>query len=397
MVEVIGNGVVSPNLKTYKNGTKYTFTAIPHLGSVFANWLTNGVVATISPTYAVVAESNLLLQAVFVTNPFTGVSGAYDGLFYDTNSVTEDSSGSFASTVTSLGAYSGKIMIGASVYPISGQFSVSGVASKSILRPAQTPLSVQLQLNMSNGPITGTVSDGTWTANLQASPAIYSTHLHAPQAGRYTLLIPGSTSSETLPGGNGFGTVTVSEYGNVTMTGTLGDGTPVVSTGMVCSQGLWPMYIPLYAGKGSILGWLSFTNRGDIDGQIAWFKLPQKTAKFYPGGFTNTTEIIGSVFEYTKGLPILGFANGLLSLVNGNLTESMTNQLSLGLYIPGMTQSATILKFNTLTGGFGCTVTNAATGKLVPINGVVLQNQNFAAGFFAGTNQTGSAVLSPLP
>jgi hypothetical protein len=63
-------------------------------------------------------------------------------------------------------------------------------------------------------------------------------------------------------------------------------------------QGLWPLYVSLYAGKGSIPGWLSFTNKGDISGQIDWFKLPQATAKLYPGGFTNSTEAIGSVSQY---------------------------------------------------------------------------------------------------
>jgi hypothetical protein len=37
------------------------------------------------------------------------------------------------------------------------------------------------------------------------------------------------------------------------------------------------------------------------------------------------------------------------------------------------------------------------TGKPIALNGVVLQNQNFAAGLFLGANETGSVVLSTTP
>jgi hypothetical protein len=44
-----------------------------------------------------------------------------------------------------------------------------------------------------------------------------------------------------------------------------------------------------------MLGWLSFTDEGGINGQTFWFKLPQATAKSYPGGFTQSVEAIGSI------------------------------------------------------------------------------------------------------
>jgi hypothetical protein len=37
------------------------------------------------------------------------------------------------------------------------------------------------------------------------------------------------------------------------------------------------------------------------------------------------------------------------------------------------------------------------TGKPVAVKGIVLQNQQIAAGYFLGTSQSGQAVISPAP
>ena len=259
---------------------------------------------------------------------------------------------------------------------------------------------MQLQLGLTNGPLTGTISDGAWTADLVADAAVYSKANPAPQAGKYTLLIPGSENASAQPGGNGFGAVTVSDSGNVTFSGILGDGTPVTSTSIVSSEGQWPFYVSLYGGKGSILGWLSFTNDGDISGQTGWFKLPQATAKLYPGGFTNSTEAIGSVYHYTNGLPVLGFTEGQLSLSQwkSRAKHHRSNRPwagHAGNRSSADKQSAAKLTFKTSSGLFKGSVMNPETGKPIAVNGVVLQNQNFGAGFFLGTTESGSVLLSP--
>jgi hypothetical protein len=165
----------------------------------------------------------------------------------------------------------------------------------------------------------------------------------------------------------------------------------------VASQGQWPFYVSLYGGKGSILGWLSFADGGNIDGQIEWFKQPMTTAKLYPGGFTNATEAVGSVYHYTNYMPVLGSMDGLLSLMNGDLDDGVTNQIALGPYIPGTEATTTKLECITSTGTFNGSVINPGTGKPIAVHGVVLQNQNFGAGYFLGTNQSGSVLFSPTP
>jgi hypothetical protein len=248
--------------------------------------------------------------------------------------------------------------------------------------------------------MTGTISGSTWATDIVADPAVYSRTNSAPQAGKYTLLFPGSVDSSDQPAGNGFGAVTVNPSGHVTFSGMLGDGTPVSSTSIVSSQGQWPLYVSLYGGKGSLLGWLSFTNNGDIMGRTGWFKPPEPTAKLYPAGFTNSNEVIGSVYHYTNDFPILNFIDGFLSLADGDLQQNITNEIVLNPTFqangPSVNnQNTGGLTFQTSSGLFKGSVMNMETGKLIAINGVVLQEQNFGAGFFLGTNESGSVVLSP--
>jgi len=337
----------------------------------------------------------LVLEANFVTNPFIPVAGTYHGLFYVPNDAAEESSGAIVATVTGAGAFSAKLSLDGRSYSFSGELSVTGEAVKTLPRRGLSPLTLQLDLGLTNGPLTGAISDGTWTADLVADAAVYSTANPAPQAGKYTLLIPGSENASAQPGGNGFGAVTVSDSGAVTFSGILGDGTPVSSTSIVTSEGQWPFYASLYGGKGSILGWLTFTNQGGISGQTGWFKLQQATAKLYPGGFTNSAEVIGSIYQYTNGLALLGFTEGQLSLTNGDLAQSITNQVGLGPGTQATDQSAGKLTFTDSSGLFKGSVMNPETGKPIAVNGIVLQNQNFGAGFFLGSTESGSVLLSP--
>jgi hypothetical protein len=396
---ISGDGTFAQNLKgkVFQAGKRYTLTATAAKGSVFTGWVSNGVLVTTTPKYTFLLGSNAVLQANFIPNPFLPVVGTYRGLFYVPNDAAQESSGSFVATVTSTGAYSARLGLGGVNHPYARKFSLTGAAFKSIPRRGLSPITVQLQLDLSSGPLTGTISDGTWTADLVANPAIYSRTNPAPQAGRYTLLIPGLDNASAQPGGNGFAAVSVNTLGDVSLSGTLGDGTAFISSSVVASQGQWPFYVSLYGGKGSMLGWLSFTNEGGISGQIDWFKLPEATAKLYPGGFTNGTEAIGSTYHYTNGFPVLGFTDGLLSLINGDLAENITNQVGIGPDIPATDLITNKLAVSTPSGLFHGNVINPATGKPISVHGIVLQNQNLAAGYFLGTNQSGSVLLSPAP
>jgi hypothetical protein len=242
-------------------GKKYVVKAVPLTKNIFSNWVGGTSqpysLLSISSSYTFVMQSNLVLEANFVPNPFLPVAGVYNGLFSDTNGIEVQSSGFFTATATANGNYSGKIQLAGNSYPITGKFSIAGFASNLIARSEPHPLSVHLELDLSGGDIlTGQVSNGAWTAELSAERANYS----AMNADNYTLVIPGGTNAAVTLGGDGYGVVAVNRSGTITVSGVVSDGTTFSQSATLSEQGHWPFYASLYSGGGEIIGWLTFSN-----------------------------------------------------------------------------------------------------------------------------------------
>src|ERR1051326_88286 len=395
-----GAGHVSPN---YSNalleidGT-YTLTAIPSPGSIFSNWTdVAGTVIAATPKLTFTMQSNLVLQANFVPNPFTPVKGNYAGLFYDTNGVTITNAGYFSAALADKGTFSSKWRFAGATYSLAGAFSAGGSYSNAIARRGLSPLSVQLRLDLSGAEtITGTISDGIWTAELAANRAHFSKALPASPSGSYTLIIPGSDDSSIAPGGNGAASVKVDTSGNVALAGALGDGTKVSQHTFVSKDGQWPLFASLYAKQGLLIGWLTFdTNQpnSDLGGLVSWIKQPQDNAKFYADGFDlDGIEAVGSSYHFTNGVPLVSWTDGQIILENGNLSQSIINGLSIANNKITATNKLS-LAFTTVTGLFHGSVINPDTGKPITVNGALLQKQDSGFGYFLGTNQTGRVTL----
>jgi hypothetical protein len=386
-----GNGTFSPNLnnKLLDVGVTYTVTAMPAPGWIFVDWTRD--MNSDKPKLTFLMQTNMMLTAKFIPNPFIPIVGVYQGLFSDTN-VAQQSSGFFSSSLTRGGLLTGKLRPGTNRYSFSAQLNPYGAWSNTLASRGLAPLSVQLQLDLTNATLSGQISNGVWTAQLLANRAVYSQAHHAPQAGKYTLLIPGAEESEEQPGGDGFGTVTVGPAGGITFGASLPDGTKVSQSTFVSAQGQWPLYSPPSSVKGSLFGWLTFTNlaTNDIDGLVSWIKLPQSSAKFYPAGFTNQTGVIASKYVFTNKVPVLSFSTGQVWLANGNLAASFTNQVLLSTNNKVSVTGTNKLSLTLLTGsGLFTGSATPPAGKPISIGGVVLEKQNFGAGFFLGTNQSG--------
>jgi plastocyanin len=226
-VHINGHGTVHPNYdgQMLNVGMTYSMTAVPAADSVFAGW--TGSISSQSPTLNFLVQSNMVFQANFSPASSSGIPGAYYGLFYDTNGVALSSSGGFRLVTTSRGTFSGVLQTAAGRYACSGQFDANGAASGVPARHGMSSLSLDLQLDLSPGgdEITGTVTGGSFNALLVGSRAVYSAGSNpAPQAGRYTMIIPGDPGSVAEPGGDSIGLVTVTSAGRIRLSALLADG-----------------------------------------------------------------------------------------------------------------------------------------------------------------------------
>jgi hypothetical protein len=88
------------------------------------------------------------------------------------------------------------------------------------------------------------------------------------------LVIPGKDNDPSVPAGDGFGVVSVGTSGKIKFKGTLADGTKVSQSTSLSKDGLWPMYVSLYSGKGSLVSWQAFANQinSDLNGMLNWIK-----------------------------------------------------------------------------------------------------------------------------
>jgi len=376
----------------------YTITAKPGPNSVFAGW--TGGVNTNLASIKFAAQPNMFMQANFVPNPFPAVKGTYSGLVYDTNGVAQPSAGAFTLTVMAKGGYSGSLQLGGNRYSLSGQFDANGRSVKSFARAKSTVVTVNLQLDLTDGSdtISGSASGNGWAAVLLGDRAVFDakTHLN-PLAGAYTLALDGSYGCPALPGGDSCGALTVSAAGQISLKGSLADGTKITQTAPMSKRGQWPLYAPLYGGQGLILGWLNFNTNApaeDLTGSLAWLKPSAPKSTYYSHGFTNIADAWGSHYQ-----PPNAFAGAAASLVlsGAALSGGASNRLSIQSNKGQAVDSKKIiLTFTPATGLFSgkLAVTNSA--KPIVFNGVVLQKRNAGRGYFLQLGATpNDAIVAP--
>jgi hypothetical protein len=384
----------------------YTVTAAPIGNRVFAGWASGTDSNSLSPlsegaSLGFLMTSNLVLQASFLTNPFTPLAGVYNGLFAPATGVGQQSSGFLTATLPASGhgAYSGKLLLDGGSYPFSGAFDLTGQAEKMVGRTGKPPLLVTLQLNLAapDNQMAGSVielADNGWTAPLQAVRATAT----ADYAGHYTLVIP-PVNNNTEPGGYGYATLSNNAAGHTAVSGRLADGASFSQSVAIAGDGSIPLYASLYSSKGSLQGWLNLaTNPATLSGaDLTWIRAEGATLQ------TNSNlVIVGSAYTPpTGGANALTLSNATLTL--SNVTTGAT-LIYTGVTVTGdkMVYPETGNPPNKLTGlitpGTGVlTVTFRPTGARANVvaKGVVLPDNPdpSAAGAFLDSDQSGLFLI----
>jgi hypothetical protein len=372
--------------------------ARPARNHFFTHW--SGSVESPRNPVSFAMHPGFVLQGNFVLSPFIPVAGSYQGLFSEFENNRLESSGSLTIKLMPLGAFSARMMLGGQRVSFSGRFALDGLATNIVTRAGTNSLTVFLTLDLAgeNERITGTVSDGSWTASILAHRAGFNKTGHpAPQAGRYTLIVPGnSADAANQPGGDSFGTVIVDAGGNASFTGMLADGTTVTQKAPLSKGGWWPLYAPLHGGGGSVLSWVIFgeSSEASFTGVLAWIKRAQPGARFYPNGFTVLREVSGSSYRPpTNAMDrVLTFTAGRVQFSAGNLAESFGSETVLAnnkVTVLGSTKLT--LSIAIASGLFNGSVTPPGATRSLPFRGVLHQKQNYGSGFFLGTDQSGWA------
>lgn len=131
----------------------------------------------------------------------------------------------------------------------------------------------------------------------------------------------------------------------------------------------------------------------DVLGPLLWTKAATAPGAYYRNGFTNDVETLGSRHTATNK-PILNVSNAIVRLEGGNLLAPLTNDVVLSnlnrvIVVPTnrhrlvLTPSATA---GTVSGSF----LHPDTRRSSALQGVLLQRQRAAAGYFLGTNESGA-------
>ena len=403
-VQTNGSGTLSPGLngKLLEIGKAVSMTAKPAARNLFAGW--SGSLDSPNPVLTFQMQSNLTLQANFVTNPFVGLKGTFYGLFSDTGEVrNHDRSGAFTLKLAESGNYSASFQLGSKKLAAKGAFDWLGQTLIKLKPSLTETVTVALRLDVTNlnGWVEGVVSNNTWAAPLLGYRApVYPAGTGSLQAGKYTVIIPGSDDAETNPGGDGYGTVTVSRIGALKLAGKLADGMTVSQAVSVSEDGWWGFYSTLYTRKGSLQGWMIFTNKSgsDINGELSWIKPALTTTKQYPLGFTNEHEAVGSLYIGPTTGRVVNITNGTVEFQHGNLIQPITNSVMLAANnkVTNLSSNKFTMTFTVTSGLFKGSVTDTNTGKAIPFTGALLQKLDSGYGYFLGTNQSGQVRFAPV-
>ncbi len=334
----------------------------------------------------VVTDSVSSVTSAQATVTFLG--GTFHGLIERNPTLNGNLASRIEVTTTATGACSLKITSGSLSTSVTGQIS-AGKTSQAALELAVAKVgTLALVMDASGNKLTGTLKNagGTGSASVSAwrNPWAETTGKAAKVSGPYTFYFEKSGTSLALPEGYGHALFQVNETtGNLTMVGSLADGSVITGSTFVGKDGQVLLYAPLYANHGSVAGTLSVTQgvnapkNNALNGAATWLK-PASSASakdtVYSTGFGPIPMNVhgGLYVAPLAGARMMGLPakanNGTLAFKLGGLNAEIDQLLTIS---------------NPSPSGLTNTVSVPVSISANP-NGVTLPTLTAASGLFAG-------------
>ncbi|HEX3720285.1 MAG TPA: hypothetical protein VH595_20225 [Verrucomicrobiae bacterium] len=370
-------------------GESYTLTATPAKNNIFANWtfLTNGEFdfTTNSSTVHFVMEDGLNIVAAFIPNPFDGLTGAYNGLFFNTNTnngVTEETAGMLGPlTLNSQGAYTAKLHLDGGVYSFSGSFDSSGNSTKVVVVPEARggPVMVSMTLDFIAGVINGSISnlDNGWDSTLFAEAAATTN-----SSGEYDLLLEPEPTNNII--GDGYLLLT-NHLGHLVLSGALADGAAISIAPPLGRYGDIPVFESLYGNTGLLFGWLTISNGVVQTPSIfAWIK---QSADLY-----NDLSVVAS--GWTNPPPSDLLTNGFLVISNATIYSSGPVSIVKDKIVGSGGISLLSGSINPRTGLMTITFGNGVGKSTTTGHAAFLEDSGIGGGYFLYKGQPGAIWLT---
>ena len=393
LVRTTGNGRVTPEINDseVKFGETYTFTAKPDKGQVFAGW--TGGVKSMDPQLSVTLETNIVIQANFIPNPFVQASGSYHGLLQTREDGALQPEGYWKLDLKESGSWQATAYYRTNTRTFSGQFDTAGNSTVASGKDGRSLPRAQLHIDLVNESalLTGALFTDEALYDILADQEPAQKKDASPQAGRYTLEFSSRSSTNALQNG-GHATLVVDNKGVGKLNGQLPNGTTFSHTAPVSAAGHWPLHARLGETGGTLVGWLRFSNRpeSDVHGRLRWIDNGQATDAIASGSAFNTP---------SGQHPLLASSSIVITLDGGGLPEMIAalgevkdgKEIEL---ISGKNHKLS-LSVSTATGEFTGKFQHPVTGQLTPFKGVLLQKQTNGVGAFTTPNGTGAVYILP--
>lgn len=424
-VNTSGTGTISQNLngKWLAPETKYSMTAVPGRGQLFAYWsgVRNGETwvfpyndsswgffgtnsfksgpqlgpKVTTPTLSFTMYTNLTITAHFVSNYFPVVQGTYYGLVAPTdhNDITVSNAGLCKISSTSAGSFSGTLSMLGKSFLFSGKWDYAGNANNvKITRPGLSNLTANLSIDLSNnlGTITGTISGPDFTSDFNGFKNVTKlTTTTVPATHNYVMIFPTQSANSDL--GDSFATVSVSPAGMLTIGGLMADNTAWTESVGVGQSGNFPLFAPLYGGRGLVIGLEEFAGQS-----VARWIRPAISNAYYAKAFS-TGAFVNELHPYTRPTAnstyTLRLGGDTLTEVDYPLRASSTGQFA----VTGGNGKLPALVLTATTGAISGTWTDSANGKWT-LKGIFQDPSAGGTGFILGPNgQTGYLRIDPTP